>query len=129
VKCRRETGLRLSARHCNGGYTNFNRFYFAQLDKEGAIIDERFNSGGSAADYIVDHLRKQIVSYWAVREGMDATTPFGVMQGPKVMLAMNIPVQAAISCPGCSNATKSAHVVGKRTWGGLVGVGGYPYAD
>ena len=35
-----------------GGYTNFNRYYFAQIDKEGAVVDERFNGGGSAADYI-----------------------------------------------------------------------------
>ena len=33
-----------------GGYTSFNRYYFAQQDKLGAIIDERFNGGGSAAD-------------------------------------------------------------------------------
>src|SRR5581483_9171647 len=41
-----------------GGYTNFNRYYFAQLNKEGAVIDERFNSGGQAADYIIDYLKK-----------------------------------------------------------------------
>ena len=41
-----------------GGYTNFNRYYFSQLDKEGAVVDERFNGGGQAADYIIDYLRK-----------------------------------------------------------------------
>ena len=65
----------------SGGYTNFNRYYFAQLDKDGAVIDERFNGGGSAADYIVDALKKPVLSYWAAREGMDATTPAGVLQG------------------------------------------------
>ena len=69
-----------------GGYANFNRYYFAQLDKDGAVIDERFNSGGQAADYIVDFLRKPILSYWAVREGLEATTPFGVIPGSKVMI-------------------------------------------
>ncbi|MGH9903288.1 MAG: PDZ domain-containing protein, partial [Pyrinomonadaceae bacterium] len=48
-----------------GGYTNFNRYYFSQLDKEGAVIDERFNRGGQAADYIIDYLRKPLMSYWA----------------------------------------------------------------
>ncbi len=110
----------------NGGYTNFNRYYFAQLDKEGAIIDERFNSGGSAADYIVDHLRKQIVSYWAAREGMDATTPFGVLQGPKVMLANEYSGSGGDFLPWMFKRHKVGPVVGKRTWGGLVGVGGYP---
>ena len=43
---------------CTGqpGYASFNRYYFAQQDKLGAVIDERFNSGGSAADYIIDVL-------------------------------------------------------------------------
>ena len=47
----------------NGGYTNFNRYWFAQLDKQGAVIDERFNGGGSAADYIIDYLKKPVNSY------------------------------------------------------------------
>jgi len=75
-----------------GGYTNFNRYYFAQIDKDGAVIDERFNGGGSAADYIVDFLRKPIMSYWAVREGQEATTPFGVIPGPKVMIVNTVSV-------------------------------------
>ena len=37
-----------------GGYSNFNRYYFAQVGKQAAIIDERFNEGGQLADYIID---------------------------------------------------------------------------
>jgi C-terminal processing protease CtpA/Prc len=40
------------------GYTSFNRYYFAQQDKKGAIIDERYNGGGSAADYIIGALQR-----------------------------------------------------------------------
>ena len=109
-----------------GGFTNFNRYYFAQLDKEGAVIDERFNSGGSAADYIVDHLAKPVMSYWAVREGMEATTPFGVMPGPKVMLANEYSGSGGDLLPWMFKRKKIGPVIGKRTWGGLVGVGGYP---
>src|SRR5262249_51665296 len=47
-----------------GGYTNFNRYYFAQIDKEGAVIDERFNGGGTAADYIIDAMRRPLMNYW-----------------------------------------------------------------
>ena len=46
-----------------GGFTNFNRYYFAQQDKKGAVIDERNNSGGSAADYIIDILSRELVGY------------------------------------------------------------------
>src|SRR5207245_8881251 len=56
------------------GYTNFNRYYFAQIDKEGAVIDERFNGGGSAADYIIDYMRRPLLNYWSTREGADFTT-------------------------------------------------------
>jgi hypothetical protein len=35
------------------GFTNFNRYYFAQNSKQDAVIDERFNGGGWIADYIV----------------------------------------------------------------------------
>ena len=47
-----------------GGYTNFNRYYFAQQEKQGAVVDERFNSGGSAADYIVDVLSRKLHGYF-----------------------------------------------------------------
>ena len=109
-----------------GGFTNFNRYYFAQLDKEGAVIDERFNGGGSAADYIVDFLRKPVMSYWAVREGGEATTPFGVIQGPKVMIVNEYAGSGGDMLPWMFRRNKIGQLVGKRTWGGLVGIGGYP---
>ncbi len=46
------------------GYTSFNRYYFAQQDKKGAIVDERFNGGGSAADYIIDVLQRDFDGYF-----------------------------------------------------------------
>jgi tricorn protease len=109
-----------------GGYSNFNRYYFAQLDKEGAVIDERFNSGGQAADYIVDFLRKRVLSYWAVREGMEATTPFGVIPGPKVMIINEYAGSGGDALPWMFRKYGIGPLIGKRTWGGLVGIGGYP---
>jgi hypothetical protein len=46
-----------------GGFTNFNRYYFAQLDKQGAVIDERFNSGGQVADYIIAAMQRKLEGY------------------------------------------------------------------
>ena len=46
------------------GYTSFNRYYFSQQDKKGAVIDERFNGGGSAADYIIDVLQRDFDGYF-----------------------------------------------------------------
>ena len=109
-----------------GGYTNFNRYYFAQLDKDGAVVDERFNGGGMAAEYIVDFLRKPILNYWAVREGLEATTPFGVIPGPKVMLTNYYAGSGGDLMPWMFRQHKVGKLVGTRTWGGLVGIGGYP---
>jgi len=110
----------------SGGFTNFNRYYFAQIDKDGAVIDERFNGGGSAADYIVDALRKPVLSYWTGREGMDMTTPAGVLQGPKVMITNEFAGSGGDLMPWMFRRMKIGALVGKRTWGGLVGIGGYP---
>ena len=48
---------------------NFNRYYFAQVGKEAAIIDERFNGGGDIADYVIDYLRRPLLSYWSHARG------------------------------------------------------------
>jgi len=109
-----------------GGFTNFNRYYFAQLDKEGAVVDERFNGGGSAADYIVDFLRKPIMNDRASRDQMDATTPFGVIPGPKVMIINENAGSGGDLMPWLFRRMKIGPLLGKRTWGGLVGIGGYP---
>ncbi len=55
------------------GYTNFNRYYFAQVGKEGAVLDERFNGGGDLADYIIDYLRRPVMSFVMTREGEPLT--------------------------------------------------------
>ncbi len=109
-----------------GGYTNFNRYFFPQLDKQGVVVDERFNSGGQAADYVIDYLSKPLMSYWAVRDGGDWRQPFGTMAGPKVMLTNEYSGSGGDYLPYMFRRAKLGPLMGKRTWGGLVGIGGYP---
>ena len=109
-----------------GGYTFFNRYYFSQLDKQGAVVDERFNSGGQAADYVIDYLTKPLMSYWAVRDGDDYRQPFGAMPGPKAMLLNEYSGSGGDYLPYMFRRAKVGPLIGTRTWGGLVGVGGYP---
>ena len=52
-----------------GGYTYFTRYYYAQQEKEGAVIDERYNQGGQVADYIVNELDRKPMGYFAQRDG------------------------------------------------------------
>ncbi|HYJ47002.1 MAG TPA: PDZ domain-containing protein, partial [Pyrinomonadaceae bacterium] len=109
-----------------GGYTFFNRYFFSQLDKQGAVIDERFNSGGHGADYIIDYLKKPLMSYWAVRDGEDWREPFGTMPGPKAMLINEYSGSGGDYLPYMFRRAQVGPLIGKRTWGGLVGIGGYP---
>jgi tricorn protease len=108
------------------GYSNFNRYYFAQVGKQAAIIDERFNEGGQLADYIVDQLRRPLMSKVATREGADWSSPSGSIYGPKVMIINEMAGSGGDALPWYFRKQKIGPLIGKRTWGGLIGIGGYP---
>jgi tricorn protease len=65
------------------GYTNFNRYFYAQLDKQALVLDERYNEGGFIADYVVDVLRRQPLSGAIERDGKAIHDPVGAIFGPK----------------------------------------------
>jgi tricorn protease len=109
-----------------GGYTNFNRYFFAQTDKDAVILDERFNGGGKAADYIIEILRRRPLNYWTSREGKDYVTPGGAIFGPKVMIINEFAGSGGDAMPWYFRRAGVGPLVGKRTWGGLVGISGYP---
>jgi tricorn protease len=104
-----------------GGYTSFKRMYFPQIDKDGMIIDERYNQGGSVADYIVDALNRPIVGYFAQRSGKPITMPMMTAPGPKVMVVNESAGSGGDALPYYFRAMKLGPLVGTRTWGGLVG--------
>jgi tricorn protease len=110
----------------NGGFTNFNRFYFSQLNKQGAVIDERFNGGGQVADYIIEAMQRKIVGYWAYRYGAIQTTSNASIPGPKVMIINEVAGSGGDAMPWLFHQEKVGTLVGKRTWGGLVGIGAIP---
>ncbi len=108
------------------GYTNFNRYYFAQIDKKGAIIDERFNGGGTAADYFINYMTRPLMNYWSTREGEDFTTPVGSIYGPKTMIINEYAGSGGDLLPWLFRKAEIGPLVGKTTWGGLVGIYTYP---
>ncbi|HTE19204.1 MAG TPA: PDZ domain-containing protein, partial [Armatimonadota bacterium] len=109
-----------------GGYTNFNRYYFSQVNRQGVVLDERFNGGGAAADYIIDYMRRPLMNYWSTREGEDFTTPVGSIYGPKAMIINEYAGSGGDALPWYFRRAKIGPLVGKRTWGGLVGIYSYP---
>ncbi len=108
------------------GYTNFNRYYFAQVEKQGAVIDERFNGGGMAADYIIDVMSRPLMNYWTTRDGKDFRTPVGQIVGPKAMIVNEYAGSGGDAMPWYFRKARLGPLVGKRTWGGLVGIFGFP---
>jgi len=108
------------------GYTYFNRYYFSQIDKEAAVIDERFNTGGDIADYIVDYLRRPIMSLMMTREGREQSSPLGSIYGPKVMVINEMSGSGGDALPWYFRKAGIGPLIGKRTWGGLVGIYDYP---
>ncbi len=108
------------------GHTYFKRYFFPQAHKDAVIVDERFNGGGSVADYYIDILRRPFISHWAMRYGDDLKTPTASIQGPKVMIIDEAAGSGGDLLPWMFRTFKVGTLVGQRTWGGLVGVLGFP---
>jgi len=109
-----------------GGYTAFNRYFFAQVGKEGIIIDERFNHGGQLATDIIEYLKRPLMSVVTFRDGADIMQPQGAIFGPKVMITNEFAGSGGDAMPWYFHRYGVGKLVGTRTWGGLVGIFGFP---
>jgi tricorn protease len=108
------------------GYTNFNRYFYSQLNKDGLVLDERFNEGGFIADYVAEVLGRKPLSGAIGRDGKPIHDPVGAIFGPKVMLINQNSGSGGDAMPWYFRKAGDGKLVGTRTWGGLVGIGGYP---
>ena len=108
------------------GYSSFTRYYYSQQQKDGAIIDERYNQGGMVADYIVNELDRKLLGYFALRDGKTSTSPTAGIYGPKVMIINESAGSGGDALPYYFRLRKIGPLVGTRTWGGLVGTLGTP---
>ncbi|MEN3327224.1 MAG: tricorn protease [Acidobacteriota bacterium] len=104
------------------GYMSFNRYYFSQQDKKGVVVDERFNGGGSAADYIIEVLARDFDGYFnnVAGERYPFTSPSAGIWGPKVMIINEMAGSGGDLMPYMFKRRKVGPLIGKRTWGGLV---------
>lgn len=108
------------------GHQYFKRYFFPQANKKAIIIDERFNGGGSLADYYIDILQRPYQAHWNMRYGKDLKSPSASIQGPKVMIIDETAGSGGDMLPWMFRKFGVGKLVGKRTWGGLVGVLGFP---
>jgi tricorn protease len=110
----------------NGGYASFNRYFFAQVGKEGVIVDDRFNSGGQSADYIINYLQRTLLNYWYTPNGAVSPEPGEAIFGPKTMIINQYAGSGGDLIPWYFHHVGLGPLIGERTWGGEVGTTGYP---
>ena len=103
------------------GFVSFNRYFFAQQNKEGAVIDERFNGGGLLDDYMVDLMTRDVRAALTneVPGGKPMKLPAGIM-GPKALLINELAGSGGDFFPWVFRQQKAGQLIGMRTWGGLV---------
>ncbi|HXY96160.1 MAG TPA: PDZ domain-containing protein [Steroidobacteraceae bacterium] len=108
------------------GFQYFNRMFFAQIDKPALVVDERKNSGGQAANYIIEILSRPYLASWKDRDAQLFSTPGGGIYGPKVMLADQDAGSGGDFLPWAFKHQKLGTLIGTRTWGGLIGIRSNP---
>jgi tricorn protease len=106
------------------GLIEFNTWFYPQLDKEGMIVDARWNGGGSVSQMIMERLRRSVTAFGRARGGSVYTYPDRVLNGPFVVLTNEFAGSDGDIFPAAIQLEKLAPVIGKRSWGGVVGIRG-----
>ena len=104
------------------GIQEFTKQYYPQVDRQGIIVDERFNGGGFIPDFFVERLQRTTWSYWSTRDGNDTRTPSSAIDGPKCILANHHAGSGGDCFPYYFRLAGLGPIIGTRTWGGLVGI-------
>ncbi len=128
-KVEEATGGRVAYMHVPdtsvSGVIMFDKYFTGQLGKDGLIVDERFNHGGWSPDFYTEKLKRRLLLALSGREGKDFV-PQAAFFGPKVMIVNEQAGSGGDLFPFYFKKEKIGPLVGTRTWGGLVGMGGFP---
>lgn len=108
------------------GQTELVRQFYTQLDKAALIVDERWNGGGQIPTRFIELLNRPLTNYWARRDNIDWKWPPDSHQGPKCMLINGPSGSGGDMFPWLFRQAELGPLVGRRTWGGLVGISGNP---
>ncbi len=108
------------------GQNELVRQFIPQHRLDGLIIDERFNSGGQFSDRFIELMNRPLYAYAALREHQDITIPVLSHIGPKVMVINEWAGSGGDAFPYSFRKAGLGPLIGKRTWGGLIGISGNP---
>lgn len=112
------------------GLNEFVKHYYPQLRKKALIIDVRGNGGGNVSPMIIERLRREIAMMEMSRDTIGRPDPDGVLVGPKVCLINEFSASDGDIFPYRFKVYGLGKLIGKRTWGGVVGIrGSLPLLD
>jgi tricorn protease len=112
------------------GLNEFVKHYYPQLRKKALIIDVRGNGGGNVSPMLIERLRREIVMVGISRDTKPRPDPFEILQGPKVCLINEFSASDGDLFPYRFKQHKLGKLIGKRTWGGVIGIRGtLPFLD
>ena len=106
------------------GLNEFAKYFYPQTDKDAMIVDVRSNGGGNVSPMIIERLRRELVLIDIARNGAPQTNPGAMILGPKVLLADEFSASDGDLVTYRFKTYKMGPVIGKRTWGGVVGIRG-----
>ncbi len=104
------------------GLIEFFKLYYPQTGKQGLIVDVRGNAGGFVSPQIIEVLRRQAAMITMARNTSGDVDPTGMILGPKVMLLNEYSASDGDIVAYRFKKYKLGPVVGKRSWGGVVGI-------
>ena len=108
------------------GQNELVRQFYGQWNKEGLIIDERFNNGGQIPDRFIELLNRKPLAYWDVRDGANWQWPPVAHFGSMAMLINGWSGSGGDAFPDYFRKAGLGPLIGGRTWGGLIGLTGMP---
>ncbi len=112
------------------GLNEFVKYYYPQLRKKALIVDVRGNGGGSVSPMIIERLRREAAMITIARNSISNVNPGGMVWGPKVCLIDEFSASDGDIFPYRFKQYKLGKLIGKRTWGGVVGIrGSLPLLD
>jgi tricorn protease len=112
------------------GLNEFAKYFYPQTGKEALIVDVRSNGGGNVSPQIIERLRRELVLVDIARNGTPQANPGAMIVGPKVLLADEFSASDGDLVTWRFKTQKMGPVIGKRTWGGVVGIRGtLPFLD
>ncbi|MHC4391428.1 MAG: S41 family peptidase [Planctomycetota bacterium] len=104
------------------GFAEFHRYYLAELDREGLVIDIRWNGGGHVSQLLLEKLLRKRVGYDFSRWGEAEPYPLDSPRGPLVALTNEYAGSDGDIFSHCFKLYGLGPLIGTRTWGGVIGI-------